>query len=484
MPKWKMDGQRKMGMEQNKYNLLIITPDQMRADYLSCYGHPAIETTHLDQLAAEGVVFENCYCAAPLCGPSRISFATSTYFSEHNHRDYGATIGPQVPNLVSVLKKQGYRTGMFGKNHLFTYDRLGEVWDELDEICLGNCDNHEKYLHSFSYFTMEKDHPYHITGRLTEETADFIRRQKGPFLAWVNYQDPHPVFACPKPYDTLFLPDDVQLSPSYYHYQKEQEPVRNEVWRKHSEMDLCTEEDMKKAAAVYMGQIRYVDDMVGKLLDTLKETGLDKNTVVLFFSDHGELLGDHGMTHKLPVFYECLTRIPVILRHPEGIGAGMRFKGLTEEVDLVPTLLEFLRAPIPPTMVGCSLAKKIQERQDKGKESVLCEAGIAAPTCREPIPGMALKAPFAPTSFGCGAMIRVGDYKLSIYSDDLCELYHLKEDPYELDNLYEKPEYHEIREKMTLLLLKRVLSVKVRDIGSIEWQDQEYPVDVRYCPLE
>ena len=94
-------------MAQNSYNLLIITPDQMRADYMGCYGHPTIGTRHLDALAKEGIRFDSCYCAAPLCGPSRISFATSTYFSEHNHRNYGATVSPDVPNLVSALKREG-----------------------------------------------------------------------------------------------------------------------------------------------------------------------------------------------------------------------------------------------------------------------------------------------------------------------------------------------------------------------------------------
>ena len=159
---------------------------------------------------------------------------------------------------------------MFGKNHLFTYERLPELWDELDEICLGNCDDHDKYVHAFSSFTMDEDHPYHITGRLTDETVDFIRRQESPFIAWVNYQDPHPAFACPKPYDTLFKPEDVVLDRSYYDYDKSREPVRCQVWREHSRMDLCTEEDMKKAAAAYMGQIRYVDDMMGRLIN-LKE---------------------------------------------------------------------------------------------------------------------------------------------------------------------------------------------------------------------
>lgn len=473
-----------MGQRKSKYNLLIITPDQMRADYLGCYGHPGIGTTHLDQLAKEGVRFENCYCAAPLCGPSRISFATSTYFSEHNHRDYGATISPDVPNLVTSLKRCGYRTGMFGKNHLFTYDRLPELWDELDEICLGNCDNHEKYEHSFSAFELEKDHPYHITERLTEETIAFMEKQDGPFLAWVNYQDPHPAYACPKPYCDMFDPQDVHLAPSYDKYCREEEPVRNEIWRVHSEMALCTEEDMKKATAIYMGQVRYVDDMVGRLMENLKVSGKDKNTVILFFSDHGELLGDHGMTHKIPVFYECLSRIPVILRHPEKIGAGMAFGGLVEEVDLVPTLLEFLNIPIPPTMVGSSWKDAIEHGNDTGKDSALCEAGIAAVPLKEPTPGMNLKAPFAPTSYGCGAMLRSGDYKLSVYAEDRGELYCLSRDPYEMHNLYEREEYAKIRMELTEKLLKRVLSVKVRNIGEDEWNYKEYPVDVRRNPLE
>lgn len=469
---------------EKRYNLLIITPDQMRADYLGCYGHPSIGTQNLDRLADEGVRFENCYCAAPLCAPSRISFATSTYMSEHNHRDYGATISPDVPNLVTSMKKKGYRTGMFGKNHLFTYERLHELWDELDEICLGNCDGHERYEHSFSSFTMDENHPYNITRRLTEETCEFIEKQQGNFLAWVNYQDPHPAFACPPPYDTMFDPETIDLSPSWKGYDPEKEPVRNQVWREHSEMYLCSDDDMKKAIATYMGQIRYVDDMVGQLRKTLEKTGKDKNTIILFFSDHGELLGDHGMTHKLPVFYDCLTRIPVILYHPDGVGKGRNVESLIEEVDLVPTVLEFLNVEIPPTMVGRSWCREIEKGEVCGKESILCEAGVAAPTWQKPDPDLQLKAPFAPTSFGCGAMLRKGDYKLSIYSDDRCELYDITRDPCETNNLYEKEEYRHIRDELTLLLLKRTLAVKVRDVGQVEWKYSEYPWDVRYTPLE
>lgn len=470
------------------YNLVIITPDQMRADYLGCYGHPSIGTRNLDHLAEEGVRFDQCYCAAPLCGPSRISFATSTYFSEHNHRNYGSTISPSVPNLITSLKQAGYRTGMFGKNHLFTYGRLGEVWDSLDEICLGNCDNHEKYDHSFTSFTMEEDHPYNITGRLTTETIDFMEQTEGPFVAWVNYQDPHPAFACPKPYDTLFDPKDVIVPQSFYGYQKEKEPVRNEVWRIHSEMELCGEEEIRKAISMYMGQIRYVDDSVGRIMEYLEQAGKKENTLVVFFSDHGELLGNHGMTHKNPTFYDCLSRIPVIMRFPDGAFRGTTFRGLVEEVDLSPTILEALGIDIPRTMVGTSWLSALKAGDDSGKETVLCEAGVAAPTCRKAVDGMKIKAPFAPTSYGCGAMIRKGDWKLSLYTDDRGELYHVTEDPEEMENRYEDPSCMEIRQELTLLLCKRIMGVKVREIRSdaypAPWDPAWYPVDVRQEPLE
>jgi arylsulfatase A-like enzyme len=466
-----------------KYNLLIITPDQMRADYLGSYGHPSIGTSHLDALAEEGVRFENCYCAAPLCAPSRISFATSTYVGEHNHRNYGSEISPDVPNLVSALKKQGYRTGMFGKNHLFTYDRLKEVWDSLDEICLGNCDDHPDYLHSYSAFTMDKKHPYNITARLTSETIAFMKEAQEPFIAWVNYQDPHPAFACPPPYDALFDPDQITLSETYTRFNEDSQPVRNRVWRQHSEMDSCTLKDMQRAMAAYMGQVRYVDDSVGRLMDALEDGGLSASTVVLFFSDHGELLGDYGMTHKLPVFYDCLTKIPVILRHPAKKWKGTVFGGLAEEVDLAPTLLDILQVPRPPTMVGRSLAAALDRGETGGRETVLCEAGGGAPTWREPDPNLALKAPFAPTSFGPGAMLRRGPWKLSVYADDICELYNLEEDPHELHNRYNEPALQDIQAHLSTDLLKRLLGVKMRDIG-LKWDYPDYPVDVRFEPLE
>lgn len=466
----------------NPYNLLIITPDQLRADYLSCYGHPAIATRHIDRLAAEGVRFENCYCQSPLCAPSRVSFATSTYVGEHGCRNYWSTIDSRVPNLVTTLKTNGYRTGMFGKNHLFTYDQLESVWDELNEICLGNYDDHPDYKKSFSAFELEKEHAYNKTETLTDETIAFMQSSARPFIAWVNYQDPHPAFTCPEPYKSLFDPQSISAPETSSQYDPETQPRRNEVWRRHSQMEACSEEDLRNAIATYMGQVRYVDDSVGRILAMLDETGLADNTLVLFFSDHGELLGDYQMFHKLPVYYDCLTRIPAIIRHPKGKWAGETFSGLTEEVDLVPTLLESLGIEIPPTMVGKSWIQALDKKDYSGKESVLSEGGGGAPTAKEPLPDFTLKAPHQPTSFGPGAMIRQGDWKLSMYVDDRCELYHLKEDPHELHNRYDDPACLEIRNELTTALLKRTLGVKIREVG-IDWPTDLYPVDARFEPL-
>lgn len=470
------------------YNLVIITPDQLRADYLGCYGHPNIGTRHIDRLASQGVRFDNCYCQSPLCAPSRVSFATSSYVSEHGCRNYWSTISPDVPNLVTSIKKANYRTGMFGKNHLFTYERLEQIWDELHEVCLGNYDEHPKFKESFSSFELEEDHPYNKTGELTDETIDFIERSSKshpdkPFFAWVNYQDPHPAFACPRPYKDLFDPNDIELPRSHSSYDADSQPIRNQVWRQHSGMSNCSEDALRAAIATYMGQTRYVDDSVGRIMDTLCELDIDRSTVVLFFSDHGELLGDFGMTHKLPVFYDSLARIPAIIRHPDGKWSGETFAGLTEEVDLSPTLLEILGIPVPPTMVGKSWVQDLDRGDDSGKKSILCEAGGGAPTTKEAIPGLALKAPQLPTSLGPGAMVRKGNWKLSIYHDDRCELYDVNADPGETENRYDDPKYAVIQAELTTELSKRLLGVKVRDVG-LRWPSEVHPVDVRFEPLQ
>ena len=469
------------GEDLKKHNLVILTPDQYRADYIGCYGHTAIGTTHIDRLAEEGVRFNRCSCAAPLCGPSRISFATSLRFGEHRRRNYWACIDYAVPNLVRSLKEADYRSGMFGKNHLFLYDQLGQVWDELHEICLGNYDEHPKYVRSYSAFPLEHDHTYNITARLADEAIDFMRRSPTdrPFLCWVNWQDPHPAYTCPEPYASLFDPSAVSLPPNWCR-QTPDKPRRLDNWRVNSLAYQCTQDEARKAIAMYMGQCRYVDDQVGRIVRFLEESGQIDNTVIVFLGDHGELIGDFGVFHKLPLFYECLTRIPFIVRYPRGIVSPFVFEGLVEEVDLAPTLLEGLGLPIPQSMVGTSLHNQILRRDDSGRDSVLVEAGLQMPTRSGPVPGANHRAPHVPNSHGPGAMVCDGRYKLSMYCDDRHELYDLRHDPHEMDNVYSKSEYHDVRLRLTELLVQRTLGVGIRPEGP--WREPS--ADFRANPPE
>lgn len=464
----------------SKLNLLILTPDQYRADYLGCYGHPSIGTSHVDRLASEGVRFSHCYCASPLCGPSRISFTTSLRAGEHGRRNYWSCIDYKVPNLVRSINEAGYYTGMFGKNHLFLYDQLDGIWDELHEICLGNYDGHPKSKYSHSAFTLEQDHAYNITAQLADDAIDFMDRQSdAPFFCWVNWQDPHPAFTCPEPYASMFDPADVSLPPSWCH-ETQGKPRKLENWRKNSKADLCSEADARKAIATYMGQCRYVDDQVGRIMTHLRETGQLDNTLVVFMSDHGEFLGDFGVFHKLPLFYESLTRMPVIMRYPKGAVTPIVFDGLVEQVDLAPTILDALGLTVPQSMVGHSLHRQLQEGDCTGRTSVLVEAGLQMPTPEGPIAGAHHRAPVAPNSYGPGAMVSDGRFKLSMYTDDCHELYDLETDPFEERNLYGQTEHLTTQMRLMELLMRRSLGSGVRAQGN--WTAD--CIDVRENPPE
>jgi arylsulfatase A-like enzyme len=465
-------------------NVLILCSDQLRADYLGCYGHNAIGTKHIDGLAAQGVRFARAYCAAPLCGPSRISFVTSTRVSEHGHRNYGSTIDFGVPNLVRSLKEAGCRTAMFGKNHCFNAEQMNEIWGELREVCVGNYDAHPSYRRSFDAFPMAADDPLNIDAGLADDAADFLRRQTGgqPFVCWVNWQSPHPAFTCPEPYFSMFDPAEVELPPNY-RQSKAGKPKRLTNWQANSQAAEATDDDIRRAIAAYMGQVRYIDDCVGTVLRALTESGRDSDTLVLVMADHGELLGSQGAFHKVPVFYEPLVRIPVIIRHPDRAYRGV-FEGLVEEVDLAPTILEALGLRRPLTFVGESLHGRLCEgrlsRAD-GRETAMVEAGVQAPVWPGPY-GEPQKAPFAPNNFGPGAMITDGRRKLSVYADDEPELYDLEADPEEWNNAYGSLELKEDRERLTLDLCRRLLGAGVRDIGRVFWP--EGYGDPRDAPLE
>lgn len=441
-------------MSITPYNIVIINPDQMRADYMTPAGNNIINTKHLCRLADKGTYFPNAFTISPMCGPSRTSFITGQYPIEHQVRNYVGTMPADYPNFLSELKSQGYNLGLFGKDHIIEPDAIGIMYDEGEDICIGNMDNHPDYQKSWDSGKLDKNSQYNLTERLTSDCLTFIEKnvkENRPFFATINLQDPHPYFAAPEPYDTLFSPEQFELPKNFRTTAAAHEPTRLTNWRHHSESNCATEQDIQKAMAMYCGQIRYVDDQVGRVLDKLEQLEQLDNTIIVFWSDHGEFLGDFGVTHKGLMFYDCLTRIPLIIHDPSKKLAIGTNTDLLESIDIMPTVMSILNMDIPTYNRGQSLlSKNYIER-----ESVLAEGGIYATPPTNPIPSLTMKAPHDPTQWGPGSMLRTKTYKIVIYATDTGELYDLVSDPHETTNLFESPTHKSVRDELILLLLKR-----------------------------
>jgi len=438
-------------------NIVVINPDQLRWDYLSTYGHPFIETRNIDRLARMGTRFDRAFATCPMCGPSRASLLTGQYPVEHGVRGYRGTLPQSRPNALKSLRDAGYTLGLWGKDHCFEGDPVGSIYHEGENICIGNMDHHPEYRTSYDSGLLEKDSPWNLTERLTDAGLDFIERQAcggAPFFLTLNYQDPHPYFACPEPWASLFSHAQFQPPPNFRREPTKDEPLRLSHWRTHSGAANMSREALGRAMAIYCGQVRYVDHQVGRVLDALEAHGLMENTVVLFWSDHGEFLGDFGVTHKVPAFYECLIRVPVILYDPSGRLPKGPFGELVETIDAMATVLDLCGLGQPEG----SRAQSIVADNYRARTDVFADGGdYQNRQIKEAIPGLCLKAPHAPTSFGPGAMLRTTRWKIVEYAEDAGELFDLKNDPHETNNLYDDPEHRSRREELRRRLMTRLL---------------------------
>lgn len=439
-----------------KYNIVIINPDQLRWDYITPNGHPFIDTKNISRLAADGTNFSKAFCSCPMCGPSRTSVVTGQYSSEHGVRNYVGRMHPDHPTLFDELKKAGYHRGLFGKDHITFEDSIGVHYDEGEDICIGNMDQHPDYLYSWNSGTLEADCEWNLTERLTTAGLDYIERRNRsgePFFVTLNYQDPHPYFAAPAPYHKLFDPEQFSLPENFRRDPVDGEPERMSLWRKHSHSLDATEDDFKKAMAMYCGQIRYVDDQVGRVLDKLEELGILNETIVLFWSDHGEFVGDYGVTHKLPIFYDSMVRIPMILWDPSGtIAAGIN-PDLIEAMDVFASILDLCGVAQPQG----SRARSLVSEAYSPRTDVYAEGGLLLQTVKDVIPDLNLRAPHPPSQFGPGAMLRTDRWKLCVHSFDCWELYDLQEDPHETINRFNDPDCAAVVQQLTVRLVQRMM---------------------------
>lgn len=447
-------------------NVLWICTDQQRFDSLGCYGNPVVDTPNLDKLAQEGVLFENCYSQSPVCSPSRASFLTGRYPQVCNMYENGASIGEDELLVTKVFAENGYTCGLSGKLHIRVCNPAvctsveSRVQDGYSSFYWSHHQDGDWPLNDYHIWLAEKGAkfqreayphcsyiykgmPRHLshTAYCADRAMDFIKRHKDSDTSWlfsVNIFDPHHPFDPPEELLEKYIGKLQEIAlPNYVEGELDSKGIYQQTDHKGAYGGVAghpftemTEADHKLQTAAYYAMVELIDNAVGDMLTCLKETGQYQDTMVVFTSDHGEMLGDHGIYLKGPYFYEGAVHVPLILSCPGKVQAGLRVPALVELMDIPETLLDAAGLDIPGCMMGKSLLPIAAGKADPDvhRESVFCEYYNAMPWH---------KAPPAKLS-----MLFDGRYKLVVnHSCGGGELYDLKEEPQETTNQWDNPAY-------------------------------------------
>ena len=495
-----------MSGSRRRPNILWICTDQQRYDTLGAQGNRHVRTPRLDRLWRSGAAFTHAYCQSPICTPSRASFLTGTYPGTcHNTRNGNDRFVERFPLVTRLLADAGYDCGLIGKLHLASaHGRIEARTDDGYRYWRYSHGPRDDWPVGHDYADWVRQHgsvlgeliqdpagvpaPLHQTTWCAERTIEFItepRPADTPWLACVNIYDPHPPFNPPQEYrdrydpaampGPLFRDDDLaqQERLAAIDFQSEGRPpddldIKSPVIpespgregsagagaRAGGRSNLpphATARDAHTLQAAYYAMIELIDDQVGRMLDALQDSGQADDTLVIFTSDHGEMLGDHGLIQKGCRFYEGLVRVPLILAWPGTIRAGLVSDALVELTDLAPSLLEAAGAAVPEWMQGRSLLPigRGAAPLDHHRDAVWCEYFDA------------LDAPDATRA----TMYRERRYKLVVYhGHGLGELYDLERDPGEFDNLWDSPEHAAL--KADLLLDSYSAAMGAVDVGT------------------
>jgi|TARA_B110000495_G_C23042080_1_gene625793 arylsulfatase len=440
-----------------KPNILWYCTDQQRFDTIGALGNPYVQTPTLDNLVKNGVSFTNTYCQSPICTPSRASFMTGFYPSRtRNTRNGNDTFPTDVPLISKLIADSGYACGLIGKFHLVSAGRRPEprINDGFDYWQHSHAprDDWPEGAHPYADWvraqgkdlnelsnSIERVPPeYHQTKWASDCAIDFISRDhSSPWMLNINVYDPHPPFIPPSTYEARFKAEDMpgpHFRENDLRHQKKLEPIDFQ-----GEVKTPEGHNAKSAQAKYYAMIAQVDDQFARILQVLDETGQRNNTVIIFTSDHGEMLGDHGLMFKGCRFYEGLVKVPLIFSFPPMFRSNLQCDGIVELLDLSATLLTLAQVPIPQYHQGQSLLPYLTGKRPghKIRDSARCEYFDA------------LDSQFTGGSGSFGTMYRDDRYKLSVYHDqDLGELYDLLEDPWEFNDLWNDPSYSEIKNRM------------------------------------
>lgn len=480
-------------MSARKPNFIFVMTDEQNLRGLSCYKGTVCKTPTVDRMAREGALFENAYCAYPVCMPSRAAFMTGRFPHVNGVRCNGIALPENEISLPQIFKEAGYTTALCGKDHCFSRpDRLDKLFDfklramhfglyaPLPEDFPAGAEEANRYYtetlrpkayNPFGHGVIPFDPGVCDAGLITEAAVRFIRGEAAgdsPFFMWLSYPGPHWPFTCPAKYVDTVPPDNVDMPPRD---ELEAKPPAQAATRRILGLENTPEDDFRKIISLYYGNCRYIDDQLSRVFALLEELGIREDTIICFTSDHGDYLGEHGLMHKSPTVYDCLTKIPFIWWWPGHIAPGQRCAELVEAgVDLAPTIYDLCGIQHPPGMQGISLARALLGQESyPERDACFCEVGIEeSQLTPEDIPdNIVPESPYERWALeGLGhrywggrvKMVRSGKWKLGYYERGGGELYDLEEDPWELHNLYDSPGHREIvaalKEKLLQWMMK------------------------------
>lgn len=440
-------------------NILFLMTDQQRPDSLGCYGDDVAITSNLDRLAQEGIRFNSCYVQNPLCCPSRYSILTGRYPHSHGVISNWYAPHPGERSFGHQLGRAGYRTAMIGKMHLtpwhdgFGFDGRIIAEAKFHQDCP---DDYERFLrkHGTSraelYDLQSKEYianatavksrvpqELHIDSFVGRSVCDYLKNTQEPFCVFASFLSPHNPYDPPAPYDDLFihreLPKRNMGEAEVRTKPREAYDYINNRLKWPFKTDELTEEQVHLTKAYYYSLNTLVDDWIGQIVKTLKEQGLYENTVIVYTSDHGDLLGDHGLVYK-QCFYEQSVKAPLIIHCPKRFPPRV-VDDPVESIDLFDTLCELGGAFRGYGSQARSLVPLLENQADyKHREAVFSENYF-------------------------GTMVRYHEFKMVYYTGkEYGELYNLAEDPKEQRNLWDELEGSSIKRQMKDLLLEWAFS--------------------------
>jgi len=382
-------------------NIVLLFTDEQRFDTLGAMGNRHIRTPNLDRLAASGVCFTNAFTPSPICIAARMSLISGhrcrlTRIAGNSRLAGGPA---RLPTIMDALDEAGYRTHAVGKMHfdgrhygLHRHERMEETpRHRIDDDYLmylrrnGVRTRHPQGLRDLLYLQpqtsgipLEHSENNWIADRSIAFLNEHLRhRGSQPFFLWASWIAPHPPFAPCEPYDKAY---DPQALPLAYYRERPLASLPSPAWKERARMDGAQEDEgrLRRIKALYYGQISHIDAAAGRILAELDRTGLAENTVVLFTSDHGEMLGDHGLGHK-SVPYEPSVHVPLLLRWPGRTEAGRVRGDLVGLTDIFPTILDGLGLKYPsgaPKPAGMSLISAPGGGCAQPRESFVAEFGV------------------------------------------------------------------------------------------------------------